>query len=383
MTLRWTARIALATSLSLAACSDLLGLEAEDRNDVDEEPDAGATDASTTPPAPDASDPDRPDAPGPSDPDAASPTPTACRVLPLDCLDPSPANVIEVPSEATLAEAFASARADDTVQIRASAVTEAVAVPERITLRGCSGAQLAGAVSFAGGSATLEGFLVSGSIRVARSGSFVIRHDRFVPDPEATGVPAVLAEATDSSSNAIVLLVDANRFEGRKLGIQLRTVGGLGLQATLQNNVFAGVQKPTLVAQPSDVTPPVIVHDTFFDFGTAIGIQSGGAFTAANLFVRGSIGIESNGGEFQAHDSMAWQVTDPFFTPPTAGVVETVDPQLTAPEAGDFTLSAGSPALDRVTPSNRTPAEDLAGCARPAGASPPLRADLGALERQP
>src|SRR5690349_17018458 len=72
----------------------------------------------------------------------------ACRKIPLDCLDPAAANVIDVPSESTLQAALTNAKAGDIVQVRGKTLGEGWHVPADVTLRGCEGAKISGSISF-------------------------------------------------------------------------------------------------------------------------------------------------------------------------------------------------------------------------------------------
>lgn len=89
--------------------------------------------------------------------------------------------MIEVPG-ISLAEAFAKAKASDTVQVRGRAIGAGFRVPPYMTLRGCTGAAIHGNIGFEGNAGVIEGFLVeeAGTIVANQTGSYVVHHNRFV-----------------------------------------------------------------------------------------------------------------------------------------------------------------------------------------------------------
>ncbi len=375
----WTI-LAFGPLASLWACGELRlanttpAADAATATAPEEETDLDATPSPDVAPARDAA---------PAD---ATSKPT-CRTLPLECLDPTPANVIEVPAEASLSAALASAKPDDIVQVRSAALTTSVVVPERVTLRGCAGAQIGDVVSFAGGSGTIEGFIVSGSIVADRTGTFTVRHNRFVSSATPSSAEGVVARSSSTTSEAVTVLVEANRFEMRSRGVAARTSNGPGARKvtmTVRNNLFAGVASPFVASNAVGTVDPLIEHNTFAGFVMAVSLQNVTLTrTRANIFAFGKTGIDSLGSDFEAFDSISWSVDNPFFTPPSAGTIAEGNPAFVDPDSGDYRLSPGSAAIDRIAAGTKVPSEDLAGCPRPAGKTTPPKSDVGALEAQP
>ncbi len=317
-------------------------------------------------------------------PEADADPSTSCAGFPLDCLDPSAARVFEVPTEGTIAAALANAKTDDVVQVKGVAISSAIVVPDRVTLRGCGGAQITNAVTFGGSTGTVEGFVVSGHVLVDRTGDFEVKDNRFtgaLPVDPLAGVDVVTPGA---GAVVVTLLVEGNRFERRTKGVSVATSAGTGSRSvsiTIRNNLAVQVAHPFVVAGSAagKVTADVSFNTVAFGFDIALyGKTYESLTTRGNVFVSGTTAIETLGGEYDAPDSIAWQVTTPTFTEPTTGPLTVVDPKFVSVATEDFRLGAGSPAVDVVTTSP-VPARDLSGCARPVGA----KADIGALERRP
>ncbi len=328
--------------------------------------------------------------PGPKvDGGAVGPS-AACRTIPLDCLDPAPANVIEVTTESTLDAAIANAKTGDTIQVRGKKLGSGWKIPAYVTLRGCEGAAIDGSIAFAGSGGTIEGFVVSGSIVANQTGSYVVRYNRFVggaPLPAQAGVSGRSIDALVSAS--VTLVVESNWFEGRPYGVEARTSYDTlthAVDITVRNNVFVRVPEPFLASESGivGVVNAKLEHNTFYDFGTAIRLANVDrkTVTSGNLFVKGTKAID--GSAYDVAYSFAWQVTTPAGTPPVSGTFATGDPALVDPDAGDVRLGPGSSAVDAIPNGTTVPAEDYQGCPRPAGAagaSP--KSDVGAFESQP
>ncbi len=373
---------------AFVACGELRsGNPAGDPNDPNAvlDGDGGGNPRSDDTPPPDGS------APPPVTGGDAAPS-SACRPAVLDCLDPTADDVLEVPSEKTFQEALATAKANDVVQVRGLSIPSGYRIPPYVTLRGCAGAKLVGWVAFKGGAGTVEGFTVTpaGTVYAPETGSYVVRQNRFVGAPGGgQSEPGVSGSSIEAYISAQVnLVVEANVFEDRPLGVEGRTrYDTLTHQValTVRNNTFRGVARPILLNEAGlvGVIDARIEHNTFYDFETAIDLFDVGRIskTSGNLFVKGTKAI--SGSPYEVHHSFAWEVTTPAGTPPNAGAFASGDPLLVDPANGDLRLRAGSPAIDAVPSGTPIPGDDLQGCPRPAGAagSPP-RADVGAYENQ-
>jgi hypothetical protein len=383
---RFRVDAAVLMALGLGACAELKAGEETDPAAADAGEGGGdrqteGDDAGTLPGPGD-------DAAAPGDGGNVGPAP-ACRELALGCLDPAPANVIEVPTEATLQEAFAAAKAGDVVQIKDRKLGAGWRVPAYVTLRGCEGSGIEGGIAFDGSAGTVEGFVVKGSVVANRTGSYVVRSNRFV-----AGGPANEAGVSGRSIDALVsasvtLLVDGNRFEARDAGVEAATRYDTmthTVKITVRNNVFAGVARPFVASEAGlvGIVEATLEHNTFYDFDTAVSLHAVDRTTAlsGNLFVKGKTGV--TGSPYTLAYAMAWNVTTPAGTPPISGTFASGDPKLVDAEAGDFRLAAGSPAIDAIPNGTQVPNEDHAGCPRPASAQGALPAsDIGALESQP
>ncbi len=310
----------------------------------------------------------------------------ACRKIVLDCLDPAAANVIEVPTESTLPDALNGAKAGDTIQIRGKTLGAGWQVSPYTTLRGCDGAKISGSISFAGTGGTIEGFDVSGTIVANKTGSYVVRYNRFTTG--AANEAGVSGRSVDSLVSAsVTLVVDSNSFESRDLGVEARTnydTGTHQVDITVRNNVFAHVPKPFIASKAGlvGVINAKIEHNTFYDFDTAVRLTGVDAITSGNLFVKGTKGIE--GSAYDVAYSFTWQVTTAAATPARSGAFAEGDPAFVDANAGDFRLGPSSAVVDRIPDSVQVPGEDYLGCPRPAG--PPgarAQSDVGAFESQP
>jgi hypothetical protein len=133
-----------------------------------------------------------------------------CRSIPLPCKESTLADVIEVPTEMSLQAAFQAAQAGDTVQVKGLQLVSGWSIPAYVTLRGCSGAKIVGAIVFSGSGGTVEGFEVSGQIVANQTGSYVIRYNTFVA-AAASGQAGVSARSVDALVSAsVTTIVEAN-----------------------------------------------------------------------------------------------------------------------------------------------------------------------------
>ena len=87
-------------------------------------------------------------------------------------------------------------------------------VPAYVTLRGCEGAKITGTIGFAGGGGTIEGFDIAGSVVATKTGSYVVRYNRFTAGAlDEAGVSARSMDAVEAAS--ITLVVESSSFESR------------------------------------------------------------------------------------------------------------------------------------------------------------------------
>lgn len=305
-------------------------------------------------------------------------TPT-CAVRPLPCLDASDPDVIELPTEAG-AEAFDTATPGQTIQVRGASLTGLSWIPTGVTLRGCEGARITGAVAFEGGLGFVEGFAVSGQIVANRGGTFTIRDNVFSGSTGREGV--VEARAIDALVSANVrATVERNHFADVGDGVVARTRYDTMVHAvelTVRNNVFERVPRPIVLDEAGLVgaISAHIAHNTFVDFATAIRIvdvSMGTVELPANLFARGDTAVAGDSA-WEGAANLYWLVTQPHVVPPLAGGLSEIDEPFEDTEGGDLRLVAGSPAVDGVAVGDV--ADDFFGCPRPAGP----RADVGAIE---
>lgn len=381
---------AFAIAIAAVACTELRAAEeAPGGTDPAGAEDAGGAVGPGDPPpgtSPDASTP-RTDAGTKAGADAGGPG-AACRPLLPDCLDPSAADVIEVPTEMSLAAALTSAKANDTIQIKAGTPSGTVRIPPYVTLRGCGGAKITGFVTFLGSGGVVEGFTVAntGSIVANATGSYVVRRNRFV-GPATGNEPGVSGRSIDGIVDAQVsLTVEGNVFEERPYGVEAATrydTGTRTVTIVARNNVFRGVANPVVISEAGLVgkIDAKVEHSTFHDFGTAIALYGMDRVvkTSGNVFVKGTSAIK--GAPYEIAYSFAWDVTTPAGSPPNAGTFATGDPRFVDAATGDFRPGPGSPLVDVVPNGMPLPADDVQGCPRPVGPTGETpRADVGAYE---
>jgi len=307
--------------------------------------------------------------------------PVTCATRPLPCLDASDPDVIELPTEAG-AEAFDSATPGQTIQVRGASLTGLSWVPSGVTLRGCDGARITGAVGFDGGQGVVEGFEVSGQIVANRGGTFVIRDNVFSGTTGAEA--AVEARSVDALVAASVrAIVERNRFEDLGDAIAARTRFDTMVHAvdlTVRNNLFERVDRPILLDEAGLVgaIDATLTHNTFVTFTTALRVRDvtmGAIEVSANLFARGDRCVSSDSA-WDGPDNLYASVPSAHDLPPLTGsFVEIAEPFVDA-DGGDLRLRADSPAVDAVSAGDV--ADDFFGCPRPAGP----RADVGAIERR-
>jgi hypothetical protein len=315
-----------------------------------------------------------------------------CRPISLPCLDPADAKVIEVPTEtAKLQEAFAAAKAGETVQVKGLSVGSGWTIPAFVTLRGCAGAKLAGNVRFAGSGGVVEGFEVSGVGQVVANatGSYLVRFNRFLNGTLSTEAPLSARSIDGLVSADLTLIAESNVFTGGLRAIEAATKYDTGVHSvrlTVRNNIFTGVKRPVEASESGLVgkLELVIEHNTLHAFEVAVSLfgMSGKTLLSGNLLQSGDKGVE--GGPFEVQYCMLHQVTNPSSVPPLSGVFASGDPEFVSSSKGDFSLASTSPAIDLIPASAAVPGEDHAGCPRPvAYHGLEARADLGALEARP
>jgi hypothetical protein len=309
--------------------------------------------------------------------------PAGCRALVLPCLDPAPANVIEVPGESTAQNAFMTAKTGDTIQIKGLQLGAGFRVPAGVTLRGCSGAQIVSTIAFVGTTGIIEGFTVPGSIIANTSGNFTIRYNRFTGS--STTEYGVSARAVDGIVGATVnATIDSNLFEKRSNGVEARTTYDTmtrKVTLTVRNNLFTLVDKPVNTDEGGlvGVVDLSLEYNTFADFKTAVRLSSltNPAHLSANLFAFGDIGVDGDSAYDISQDHFH-MVTTHHVLAPTTGAALTGDPQFVGRANGDLRLGPASPLIDALPPSFPGPAVDYFGCPRPARGT----GDPGAIEAQ-
>ncbi|MCA9553971.1 MAG: hypothetical protein KC933_28295 [Myxococcales bacterium] len=350
--------------------------------------DTGALDADT----PDA---DPPDA-GPGDTGAADAGPQPdggftpnqpCEPVVLGCLDPALESVLSVPDEVSWTDALAMVGFNQTIQIRGLDVGAGVRVPAAVTLHGCEGARIIGAVAFEGIGGTIEGFEVLGSIVANQTGVYLVRRNRFVGGSSTEpGVSARSVDALVSASVAVV--VEQNLFEDRTIGVWVATrYDTMQHQVTAQvhDNVFNGCETGISVSENGLVghIEAEITHNTFYAFNDAIRLEALELPTplTANLFVNGGRAVAGTSA-FQLQVALLDDVVTPSQSGLYSGTFATGAAAFVDAAAGDFRLTAASDAVDLV--GNAPSGLDYLGCPRPVGLFGSVAlGDVGALEAQP
>jgi hypothetical protein len=307
---------------------------------------------------------------------------TTCRPSPLPCLDPS--LVIDVPSEATVQNAFAQAKSGDTVQINGLSLGAGFRVPSGVTLHGCNGAQIVDTISFAGNLGIIEGFLVPGSIVANSTGTYFIRDNRFTQ-----GGPSNLAGVSARANEGIVsatvtATIERNWFEPRNAAVEGLTAYDTlthTLNLTIRNNVFYG-PVVSINLDEGGLVGQINAQISFNDFvagGTGIQLTS----VQANTPIRACVFL--NSGSSVISDS-PYYVSDVYYygavsvmgTMPISGSFVNQDPMFVNWAIGDLHLQPGSPLLDKIPSGPDVPMDDYYGCPRPFGNG----ADVGAVENQ-
>lgn len=314
----------------------------------------------------------------------------ACEPLVLDCLDSSAANVIEVPSEMTMQNAVASAKANDTIQIRGASLGAGWRVPAFVTLHGCGGAKIVGDIGFAGSGGTVEGFEVTASVVANQTGTFVIRKNRFTGTAQSAGASVRSVDALVSAT--VVALVEENLFSGRPLGVEADTdydTGTHDVTVTVQNNVFSGVSNAITLSQSGLVGKVTgkISFNTFYGADTAIGlfgITTGTTPILGNLIVNGAKAVDATAPYDVQFTMLSNVATAAPEQQPFSGAFASGDPHFVDAANGDFRLASNSAAIDQVPNGTTVPAHDYSGCVRPRAYNGSAAAsDIGAIEAQP
>lgn len=320
-----------------------------------------------------------------SEKDAAVTPGKACRKLVVECLDPSAAKVIEVPTESTMADAIANAKAGDTIQVKGATLGAGWRIPAYVTLHGCGGAKIDGGISALGSGATFEGFEVAGSIILNQTGTFIVRWNRFVG---SSSEDAISARSIDGLVSADVkVTVEQNEFIGRASGIGASTRYDTMTHAVdllVRNNVFREVERPMVLTRSGLVGKVTarILHNTLVGFKGGIGLYGlkEPALIAGNLFVRGTNAVEGDAAYNLSNGILSECAEGP--APPLGGAFATGDPMFVDAGSGDLRIGPGSVALDRVPAGDALPTDDFAGCPRPKGHGGTPMGDVGAYEAE-
>lgn len=325
----------------------------------------------------------------PPNPDAGVGPEIACEDLQVRCYDFAPANIIDVPGEMTLADAFATAKSGDTIQMTAGYIDGTMQLPAGVTLHGCIGATVRGTLLFGGGSGLVEGMMVTGQIGADTSGDYTVRKSYFLKSDVADQAGLLLSA---NFGAAIKITVSQSNFSARDLGIYAGTGKGAatGSYLRVENCLFDGVATAVKLARVGTLSSPLrarIASSTFYGFSTAISMKGLGNYDgtvdiAASLFGTGARAVE---GDSLFGVSVSYSFTNDVVVPwgeskPPNPFVD-IEPGFvnTGFGAHDFRLKKGSAAVDRIPVTVAVPSKDIYGCPRPGGAA----VDPGAYESQP
>jgi hypothetical protein len=301
---------------------------------------------------------------------------TNCLTLPLPCLDP--ADVLDVPSEMTLQNALAQAKAGDTIQVRGLMIGSGFRVPSQVTLHGCENAQIVGTIAFDGQLGTIEGFEVSGTIVANRTGTYTIRANKITGSSTMAGISALANEGIVSAD--VKLTVEGNWFQDRPLGLEAITEYDTlthSITLTARNNIFWGLMDSISLDEAGIVGKinADLAFNTFQSGGTAVRLID----VDQMVTVRAST---VNLGAYVVDSNTPYSVSDLYYfgtmptppnkSPPASGKMINADPQFVDWTNGDFHLKPESELRGKVTMD--IPADDYYGCAR---ANP---TDVGAIQ---
>lgn len=310
----------------------------------------------------------------------------ACRPSPPPCLDPAPTELVEVPTEKTFNDALAQAVAGSTIQVRGLSIGAGFRVPALVTLRGCAGAKIVGGMAFAGTGGTVEGFEVSGQIVANRSGTYIVRENRFVGTDATAGVEGNSIDGLVSAD--VKLTVVANLFSGRPKGIAASTRYDTGVHTVdlvVQNNVFRDVSAPVVVTRGGIVgkVSARFENNTLHNFATAFFFGSVDRPTlSGNLLSSGTAAVGGDSA-YEVSYSLLSGVSSPGSAPALSGTFATGLAGFADAAQGDFRLTAGSAALDRIPAGAGLPPDDFSGCPRPVARNGGAAlGDIGAYEAQ-
>ena len=353
--------------------------------------DGGGVDA-RVPPGVDGGRPPGPDGGPPGDSGAGGGElgPGKCQPWPLACLDASGDDVLEIPTEGSIA-AVASALPGTTIQLRGVTVGGQVRLPPYVTVHGCEGARLSRSGTLwpsNGGGAVIEGLEIAGTVVFSVSGTYLLRDNHFTGRTDTSAAVEIRASEPYTAAD-VTVTVERNRFEGIPRAISIRTrydVVDNRVRPTIRNNLFSGVAGPIDISEgglTGYVSDGRIEHNTFHDFETAVRMfdQDRPIVLDANLFVGGQTGVSSTT-FFNGAGNMASDVDVPSNVPPLGGSIAAIPGPLVNAAEGDFRPRPGSLAIDAVSSAGL--ADDLEGCPRPVAFSGgAARSDVGALEAQP
>ncbi len=374
----------IASALGLA-CNQLLG------TDPGEDPGTSGVDGGSEEGAPSE---DAKSGDSPYRGDGTSP-PKSCTPPPSDCLDPARADVLEVPSEKSMTQALAEAKAGDTIQLRAGTTAGLIKLPPLVNFRGCAGAKLRsdGIITFLGSGGTVEGLEVYGSIVANKTGSYVVRGIQCLAGGPDAGTGAnneacISATSRDALVAASVeLVVEQVLFADRKAGVSAETAYDTmthEVKLSVKNSLFRDVSEPVRISEGGLVgkITASIAFNTFVRFGSAISIESVTPLTTlrGNLFVTGTRSVSSNSSyalEYSAEYDISMASTGTLVN----GAFLAVNPKLDGNLAPDPT-SLVVDAITTMAPGD--PTDDFNRCPRsqPKRTANPF-SDIGAVELAP
>lgn len=329
------------------------------------------------------------------DPGDAGPGPDAgfapnepCTPIVLPCLDRAAPEVLSVPDEMSWTQAVDTVQSNQTIQVRGLRIGAGIRVPPAVTLHGCEGASIVGAIGFEGLGGRVQGFEVAGSINANQTGTYVVSHNRFIDG--MTTEAGVSARSIDALVSAQVnMIVEQNTFVGRNKCAEAATrYDTMRHEVSIQirNNTFSGCETAIVISEAGLVgeIDATIEHNTFHQFSDAVALYSVAQpiTLTANLFADGTRAVAGTS-PFYLEYALVDNVETPSQIPPFSGAFAQGVAGFVDAAAGDFRLTDASDALDLVPEGGSSVSYDVVGCPRPVGyLSSTPQSDIGAFEAQ-